>query len=40
VIENATPNMVVQPPAIADKMLRAESALPVKIIFVQNLHYL
>lgn len=32
VIENATPNMVVQPPAIADKMLRAESALPVKII--------
>ncbi len=32
VIENATPNMVVHPPAIADKILRAESALPVKII--------
>lgn len=31
VIENATPNMVVHPPAIADNMLLAESALPVKI---------
>jgi hypothetical protein len=31
VIENATPSMVVHPPAIADSMLRAESALPAKI---------
>lgn len=27
----ATPNIVVHPPAIADNMLLAESALPVKI---------